>query len=140
MRLCPMDEERVAQIDSAGPPSGQDLVTVIRQCKPVGCELCERQSILPMWQQLPDDMGMGTFAEDCRGVVLSYIREQEEHQQRTAAAFHVDTPLHEVGIVQPETHIDMPATITGSSSKGNLIGKVPNPVGLSQRASPTSAS
>src|SRR3712207_3354375 len=64
-----------------------------------------------MWQQLPGDMSMRALADDCRCVFRVHIREQEEQQQRAASAFCVSAPLHEIGVLKSEAHVDVPAAI-----------------------------
>lgn len=54
-----------------------------------------------------------TYADARRRVIGAHVGEQKQHQQSSSLAAYVCAPFHKVRMVIAETHIDVPAIVTG---------------------------
>src|SRR5690349_6981206 len=96
MWLRRVDQEGMAEIDGPSLPGGQHFFAVRSRCEAVSSEFGEREAILSMWQQLLGDQAVRPFSYLGRRIHFPNIGEEEQHKQGSAAAFHVDPPLHKV--------------------------------------------
>jgi hypothetical protein len=85
MRLGGMHQERVAEIDRSGFAGRHGLGQLRGARKVHGDELAQRETGLAGRRQCAGDREMRSDADAGRRVVGTDIREQEQHQQRTAA-------------------------------------------------------
>jgi hypothetical protein len=77
----------------------------------------------PGWGQYSRHVEVGTDANPGRRVFLTYIREQEQHQERAAARCDIDTPRRVVAALgiaglAREAEIDMPSEVARISRRG----------------------
>src|SRR3954452_12885739 len=112
VRLRGVNQEWMAEINGPCRTDCQFNVAIFRRSVTVGRDLLQRCACIAIGQQLPGDGGVRTFPYLRWRILRAYAREQEEHQQCASAALHIDAPLHEIRIIEAETHVHMPAIIT----------------------------
>jgi hypothetical protein len=114
MRLRRVDEERVAEIDVTRFASGTRKRFPFRQIQ-FFSQLEKRQSGIPCRLEDPRYVEVRTDPDARRRIIDSHVREEEQHQERTAARRHVDA--HRT-VFAVEASVNVPACVARIVSAG----------------------